>query len=67
MSDEKRYCLFVECKQCKEDIPFKNVPEPKPDDPPLTSRSVQLQCPNCEFEAVYKPAEIQLGVQDQDE
>jgi hypothetical protein len=35
--------------------------------PPLTALAVQLTCPSCNFEAVYPPADIQLGDIDPDE
>jgi hypothetical protein len=63
----ERYHLYVECRKCRHEIPFKEVLESKPDDPPLTSQSVQLTCPSCKFEAVYRPTEIRLGILDPDE
>jgi hypothetical protein len=59
-----RYCLYVECKKCRRDIRFKDVPEPKLDDPPIRSQSVQLKCLRCDFETVYLPSEMRLGMVD---
>ena len=59
--------LYVECRKCRREIPFKEVPGPKLDRPPLTSLAVQLTCPSCNLEAVYPPGETRLEDTDPDE
>ena len=61
------YRLYIECRNCKHEIALKKVRGSKPDRPPLTALAMQLTCPNCNFEAVYPPADIRLGDIDPDE
>jgi RNase P subunit RPR2 len=51
------YRLYVECRNCKTQNRFEESVGP-----PLTALAVQLTCPSCNFEAVYPPADIQLGI-----
>lgn len=55
------YCLYVECKKCRHEIAFKEIPRPTPEDD-LRSRSVHLACPNCAFNSIYLPSEIHFGI-----
>jgi hypothetical protein len=45
----ERYHLYVECRKCRHEIPFKEVLEPKPDDPPLTSQSGAANMPKLQI------------------
>jgi hypothetical protein len=60
------YWLYIECKNCRTEILFKEIPRPMPDDD-LRSAAVHLVCPSCGFESIYLPPEIHLGIVDLEE
>ena len=60
------YWLYVECKKCRSEMAFKEIPRPMPDDD-LRSASVHLVCASCGFETVYLPSEIHFGIVDSEE
>jgi hypothetical protein len=60
------YWLYVECKECRYEMPFKEIPRPTPDDD-LRLGSVHLVCPSCGFETIYLPSEIHFGIVDSEE
>lgn len=58
------YVLFVPCRQCGTDLPFKEVANYEPGQPVAHPEAVEIKCSNCGLEAVYPGTEIQLGVMD---
>lgn len=60
------YWLYIECRKCRHEMLFKEIPRPMPDDD-LRSASVRLVCPSCEFASVYLLPEIHLGIVDMEE
>lgn len=60
------YWLYVECKRCRHELAFKEIPRPKPDDD-LRSSCVRLVCPRCGFETDYQPSEIHFGIMDSED
>jgi len=59
-----RYCLYVDCRHCGYEIPFKEIPEPTPDDPAMAPEGATLKCPSCEREAEYSRDDMAVGVMD---
>jgi len=64
---EGDYCLYVVCKNCSYEIPFKKIPPPTPENPPMAPQSATLMCPSCEHEAAYMGGDMQVGLMDLDE
>lgn len=57
------YWLYVVCKNCHNEVVFREIPRPSPDND-LRARPVHVECPTCEFESFYLPSEIHFGIVD---